>query len=177
MKTWQLVLSIILFQFTWISAAFLYEWLAVIGLLCLGLALRFSPANGKQILVGGVFAAALGVFMDIILTYFDIYRFLHSEYLTYTYIPIWLFIMWIAFATSLFSSLYWALNKPIIFTALCALLGPTSYLVGRNIGIIDFDNDSGFIMMIGWSIWASIFLGLWHTFIKHSSMNSLKRDE
>lgn len=166
MKTWQLALSIILFNFTWISASLLHEWLAAIGLLGLGMTLRFSHASRKKIIVGGVFAMVSGILMDMILQYFGVYNFPDTYLLIYTPLPIWLIIMWAAFSTTLFSSFYWALNKPAIFIVLCALLGPASYMIGRNIGIIDFNNTHGFIMILGWALWASIFLEFWHKSIK-----------
>jgi hypothetical protein len=168
MKTWQLILSIILFQVTWLSAAFTYELISLLGLIGLMMALKFSQVNALSIVLGITAALGLGIFMDAGLYWLNIYDFSGSSRILN--IPIWLLTMWLAFATTLFSSLYWALSKPLIFIALCASLGPISYLAGREIGIIQFENIHLLIMIFSWALWSGLFLLAWHKFIKRISI-------
>jgi hypothetical protein len=168
MKTWQLILSIVLFQVTWLSAAFTYELISLLGLIGLIMALKFSQVNALSIVVGISVALGLGILMDAGLYWLDIYDFSGSSRIFYLNIPIWLLTMWLAFATTLFSSLYWALSKPMIFIALCASLGPISYLAGREIGIIQFENTHLVLMIFSWALWSGLFLLVWHKFIKRT---------
>lgn len=173
MKTWQLLISIIVFQFTWINAALLNENIALIGLVSLLVMLKFSLAGHLQILIAGTLAILLGVVMDGILHYSGIYEFPVSYTLFYLNVPIWLLIMWAAFATTLFSSLYWALNKPILFIGLCSIFGPVSYLVGREMGIIHFENHRSYILVGSWGLWSCLFSGLWHAVLKKINFSEL----
>jgi hypothetical protein len=170
MKTWQLFFSIVLFQVTWLSAAFTYEIISLLGLIGLMIVLKYSPVNTWSIVVGIIVALGLGILMDASLYRLNIYYSPGSEILFYLNIPIWLVIMWLAFSTTLFSSLYWALSRPIIFIGLCALLGPASYLAGREIGIIQFENTNLLFIVFSWSIWSLLFLLIWHQFIKRISI-------
>ena len=170
MKTWQLILSIILFQITWFSAAFGYEVISIMGLISLIGALKFSQVNAIAIVVGIGVALGLGVLMDAFLYGLDIYTFPDSKILFYLSIPTWLLTMWLAFSTTLFSSFYWALSKPAFFIILCGLLGPISYLAGREIGIIQFENNDLLIMVFSWAFWAGLFLAVWHRCIKKISI-------
>lgn len=172
MKTWPLILSVIIFQLTWASAAFNYQAIAIVGVVGLVAILKYSQAGSIQILIASGFAIALGVLMDGILHRLGIYQFPSSYILFYLNVPTWLLIMWAAFATTLFSSFYWALNKPIWFVGLCSILGPASYLLGRNLGIIQFQDDHGFIMAVSWAVWALIFIIFWHTCFKKMAVIS-----
>lgn len=172
MKTWQLILSVIVFQVTWISAAFSYELVALIGLLGLILLLKFSEVDAGKILISSNIAILTGVAMDASLYSLGVYDFPGSHILFYLNVPVWLLIMWAAFSTTLFSSLYWSLDKPLIFIPLCALSGPLSYLAGREIGIIAFTNESLLIMVVGWFIWSCLFLLLWHFLFKKISLDN-----
>jgi hypothetical protein len=170
MKTWQLIISILLFQVTWFSAAFGFEVVSVIGIIFLFACLIFSPVNRLSIVIGIGVAVSLGVLMDAFLYALDIYSFPSSKNPFYLCLPTWLLTMWLAFSTTLFSSFYWALSKYALFIALCAILGPFSYLAGREIGIIQFENNSLFIMVFSWGLWASVFLVFWHRCIKKISI-------
>jgi hypothetical protein len=170
MKTWQLILSILLFQATWLSAAFGYEYISGVGVIGLIFALKFSQANFIQIILAGGLALGLGIIMDSGLYGVGVYEFPDTDILYYFNIPIWLLTMWVAFSITLFSSFYWALAKPVVFIIICALLGPVSYLAGREIGIIQFQNISLFIMVFSWTVWAAVFLLVWHRCIKKMSV-------
>ena len=153
-----LIVSAVVFQVTWVSAAFLYTELATLGVVSLYLLLRFSPESKFTMMMLSAVAVSLGIIMDAVLYACQIYSFPTTEVMPLVNIPLWLLLMWLAFSSSLFSTLHWALSKPIMFVLICAVFGPLSYVVGKQIGIINFHTAHLWIMVLAWGIWASVFL-------------------
>lgn len=158
MKMIPLIVSAVVFQITWISAAFLYTQLAMLGVAGLYLLLKFSSEPKFTIMVFSVVGVSLGIIMDAALYTFQIYGFPTTQVMPMINIPLWLLLMWLAFTSSLFSTLHWALNKPMVFIAICAVFGPLSYVVGKQIGIIEFEMAHLWGMVLAWALWASTFL-------------------
>ena len=160
MKNSALILNIVLFQVTWLSAALLSEVYAFISLGFLLLTLGLSPLAKNTIIKRIVIVVILGVIMDSIMGYLGIYRYSETTLIPLFNIPIWLLIMWAGFACSLCLSLDWAVNKPAIFILLCAAFGPASYLIGVKLDIILIIESAMLYMAIAWATWAACFLWL-----------------
>mgnify|MGYP005993486279 CR=1 FL=1 len=160
MKNSGLILNIVLFQITWISAALLSEVYALISLCFLSLTLWFSSLGKNTIIKRIVIAVLLGVIMDSMMSYLGVYRYPQTTLIPMLNIPVWLLIMWAGFACSLCLSLNWAVNKPAIFILLCAAFGPASYLIGVKLEIILIIESAPLYMAMAWAAWAACFLWL-----------------
>lgn len=163
----QTLIQFAVFQITWIVAALGYQWFgtelwmwpALLGLL---LTLVWSPVPIKSIVVALGIGISLGVFMDGMLSLLGIYAFPEKRAaLPQDWIPLWLTVMWCAFVVTLMGSALWLLNKPIAFLLASAVMGPLSYCVGMQLGIIQFQLSSLPIMVLGWAIWAAMFSAIW----------------
>lgn len=166
MTPWPLMLNILLFQVAWLCAAFDFQALSVIAVISLLVLLKQSQLQFISVILGFCSAFGLGVLMDIVMHQFGIYHFPNEHAPILINTPTWLLLMWAAFSTTLFTSFYWALARPLVFMLLCGLLGPVSYLAGREIGIIQFDQVYIAIMVCAWLLWAALFLTVWHGLIK-----------
>jgi len=163
----QTLIQFAVFQITWIVAALGYQWFgtelwmwpALVGLL---LTLVWSPVPIKSIAIALVAGISLGVLMDGVLSLLGIYAFPEERAtLPHDWIPLWLVVMWCAFVTTLMGSALWLLNKPVPFLLASAVMGPLSYFVGMQLGIIQFELSSLPIMVVGWAIWAAMFSAIW----------------
>ena len=160
MKNSALILNVVLFQLTWVSAAVLNEVYALMSLCFLLFTLGFSPLDKNTIIKRMVLAVLLGVIMDSIMSHLGIYQYSDTAIIPMFNIPVWLLIMWLGFACSLCLSLDWAVKKPAMFILLCAAFGPASYLVGVKIGIIFIVDSAMLYMAMAWATWAMCFLWL-----------------
>ncbi|MFT6155051.1 MAG: hypothetical protein ACJA0E_001550 [Bermanella sp.] len=165
MKLWQLISNVVFFQITWFGAAFGYEAYALISLVLLAVTQVFSPEVIKAVILGVIVAIALGLAMDSTLHMLGIYQFPDASELSILNLPYWLLIMWAAFSLTIFTSFHWSLNRHVIFVILCALMGPFSYIAGRELNIIEFSNNDILFMVGAWGSWAVIFLVIWKNVI------------
>jgi hypothetical protein len=161
MKLWQLLANLVLFQITWISAALGYEVYALVSLILLAGTQIFSLEAIKSVVLGVITAIILGLSMDSALVLLGIYQFPETSTLSILNLPYWLLIMWSAFSLTVFVSFHWALNRQLIFVILCAVMGPFSYVAGRQLNIIEFANNDILIMVGAWGSWAVLFLVIW----------------
>jgi hypothetical protein len=171
MKLWQLISNIIFFQITWISAAFGYEAYSLISLVLLAATQVFSTEVIKAVMLGVIVAIALGLAMDSTLHILGIYQFPDASNFSIINLPYWLLIMWAAFSLTIFTSFHWSLNRHVIFVILCALMGPFSYVAGRELDIIEFSNNDMLLMVGAWGSWAAIFLVIWKNLIAVKFVN------
>jgi len=74
--------------------------------------------------------------------------------------PIWMWILWILFASTLNQSMAWLLGKPLMGALLGGILGPLSYIAGVELGAASWGNKLQAIVLIGfiWAIGMPIFL-------------------
>ena len=74
--------------------------------------------------------------------------------------PIWMWTLWILFASTLNQSMAWLLGKPLMGALLGAIFGPLSYIAGVELGAASWGNKSQAIVLIGfiWAIGMPIFL-------------------
>ena len=74
--------------------------------------------------------------------------------------PIWMWTLWILFASTLNQSMAWLLGKPLMGALLGGILGPLSYIAGVELGAASWGNKLQAIVLIGfiWAIGMPIFL-------------------
>lgn len=174
MNKQHILLNAVLFQLAWFSAA-LVSWLLSVVFVIAGLVqlvVAYRPQVTKQIwfIIGAV---AIGVVMDSIFHEIGIYRFL-NEPATVLNFPLWLACMWIAFSTSLCLSLAWLFAKPIIFIVAAAIMGPVSYMVGRELQLLTFATADVPWMVAGWAAWAILTQAFARLIGQHATASSLQ---
>lgn len=70
--------------------------------------------------------------------------------------PVWLCMLWFAFALTLNQSLAWIIKKRGLFIIASAILGPVSYLAGRRAGMLDFSDISLKFLSLEWLFIAAL---------------------
>ncbi|EAT11338.1 DUF2878 domain-containing protein [Bermanella marisrubri] len=174
MNKQHILLNAVLFQFAWFSAA-LVSWLlsslfVIAGLIQLSVVYRSGVAKQALLVTGAIL---LGIAMDSSFHHLGIYTFLNNPAHVLGF-PFWLLCMWFAFATSLCLSLAWLFAKPVIFIVAAAIMGPVSYLAGRELDLLMFVNSDIPWMIAAWGSWAALTQGFAHLIGQSSESDSIQ---
>jgi len=154
-----ILLNAVLFQLAWFSAALVSWQLAMALVVAVAVQLLWVQKDKAFHVMFVAMVVALGIVMDSLFAVLGVYVFKNSPD-TVLGFPIWLMCMWLAFAMSIRMSLDWLFAKPKIFIVASAIMGPVSYVVGRNLDLIGFENQHIPWMMLAWAAWASLACGV-----------------
>lgn len=111
----------------------------------------YSSAKEFRLLVT---AGALGFVLDSLQAFFGVFSFANTTPGTWIS-PFWMVALWIAFATTLHTSLRWLSGRYTLSAILGAIGGPLSYYSGAQLGALTLNSDvtmSFLIMAIAWGI-------------------------
>lgn len=154
-----ILLNALLFQFTWFSLVLNWfdGYLGLLGILLMVMHLLLVAKITWQHVSFIISIIVVGFVTDSILSKVDIYSF-GSESL-YPYLPIWLLGLWVAFSLTLNYSLYWLINKPLLFIVFMSIVGPFSYFVGEAFTVIYISQNKIYIFL-QWFLLSVIFLSI-----------------
>jgi hypothetical protein len=145
------------FQSIWFCAVLGRDTFLPVTALLVALHPVLAPNRGRELLQMAVIGGA-GIATDSALRFAGIYIF--EDVLL---IPVWLMLLWFAFATTLTRSLAFIGKHPL----LAALLGgagvPFNYFVGMGLGAVEFGYSSVFtatVLVIVWSLLTPAFVWL-----------------
>lgn len=135
--------------------------LAVLALLSLHFYfLPHYPADKEWRLL--IAAGALGFVLDSLQAFFGVFSFVNADPSAWMS-PAWMVSLWVAFATTLHTSLNWLLGRYGIAALLGAIGGPLSYYSGAQLGALALPSDStmSFIAMaMVWGVAMPILIWL-----------------
>ncbi|MCW8092138.1 DUF2878 domain-containing protein [Alteromonas sp. ASW11-130] len=146
-----LVFNMIWFQIIWILAVVYqmdYMYL-VLGLIILHFCITSAKGIDGAVMMAGVL---LGSIIDGSLTLSEVFVF-ESEH-TLGVLPIWLVVLWGAFALSTYYSLSVLIKRRSIQVALGAIAGPMSYVAGLHFDAVSFSYSITTTSIILAVIWA-----------------------
>ena len=89
----------------------------------------------------------VGVCMDSV---FTLLGFLSFEASGFPYIPIWLTLLWLAFAMTLLHSMSFVLERVWLSCLLAAIAAPFSYFTGEKLGALTVAENGYLCISIGW---------------------------
>ena len=146
------VVNAVLFQALWFTAI-LSGWLYALPILVLHLAHFFYAERSAAVRSACLGLAFVGIVADSVLGALGVYQFNADNLLVLNAIPLWLCYMWLGFATCLPVSLAWLLRSPLILVGFFSVGGSLSYMAGRSLGALSFQ-DSAIPIIAG--LWFSI---------------------
>ncbi len=142
----------LLFQLCWVLAIFSEPMYALLTLVVLIAHYVMSSVDLLTDLQVPTLVLITGVTIDSLFTLAGVYSFTAREgAMAAITLPVWLVILWVAFALTLTRSLAWMVRKGMWFIVACAVAGPLSYLTGRSAGAIYFDNPALTLIAIEWA--------------------------
>ena len=146
-------LNIIVFNLLWLGLVLGRESLIYLTLpsllIYLACLLRIGDLKVHQILI----PAAIGITIDISLTFFGIFIFPESSLI----IPFWLIILWINFSTTLTLSLSFINKNKLVAFGLGATALPFNYTVGERLGAVTFGDPYLFSILVLAIVWSVSF--------------------
>ena len=146
-------LNIIVFNLLWLGLVLGRESLIYLTLpsllIYLACLLRIGDLKVHQILI----PAAIGITIDISLTFFGIFIFPESSLI----IPFWLIILWINFSTTLTLSLSFIGKSKLVAFGLGATALPFNYTVGERLGAVTFGDPYLFSILVLAIVWSVSF--------------------
>ena len=148
-ETRHIIVNAVLFQVLWFSAI-LTGWALALGPMLLLAAHFLFVVRDQKLRVACVALAICGAFADSALGLLGIYTFNEDALLVANTIPLWLVFMWLGFALCLPLSLNWLYRSPWLVLAFFSIGGPMSYVAGRSLGALAFDNADIWLLVLLW---------------------------
>lgn len=152
------VLNLIGFQLSWWAIALYREKAILMVLLLIGIHfyfLRKSQKLGEFKFV--ICVTFLGFIIDSILLNLNILSVEGSLFLFLELIPIWLIILWVAFACTLNHSLSWLFHSKLWAFFIGGLGGASSYIGAAKLGTINIHIPDWIFFILLFCIWSTFF--------------------
>lgn len=150
-RTPKLVVNALLFQVAWFACVLgaSQPWLLVVAAACVAVHLLWvsEPAREWRVLA---LVAACGWLTDTLLLRAGVFQFVESTWR----LPLWLALLWLAFATTLGYSLQWTSQRWWLASALGAIGGPLSYLGGAQLAPVQLPLGTLPSVLILAAVWA-----------------------
>jgi len=67
-------------------------------------------------------------------------------------IPVWLFLLWLAFAATLLHSLNYLFSRPLFITLASAVAAPGSYYAGQRLGALETNTYGLMTISVSWAV-------------------------
>ncbi|NQY16900.1 DUF2878 domain-containing protein [Alteromonas sp.] len=127
----------------------------VLGLIALWLFLSSIRIEDIK-LMSAVFV--LGTLVDALLTYSGLFIFNETKaLLSFWPIPIWLSLLWVAFAGTVYHSLTVFKGRPVLASIAGAVFAPLSYIAGAKFGAVELGASILFSYIFIALVWSVVF--------------------
>ena len=138
--------NVVAFEIGWLACVAGGNWAALL------FALVYFPWHFSQFANAGewrgwLVVAAAGIGMDQMLALSGVFDF------GSTLLPLWLWVLWCLYATTLFHSLRWLTRRPLVAACVGAVAGPFSYYAGSLLGAAHFGYELSLVMVILAVLW------------------------
>ncbi len=97
--------------------------------------------------------ASVGIGLDLILVYLDIFIFPDTEW-----IPLWLLTLWFVFAGTIRHSLAFLERSKLLQFFVGGIFAPLSYIAGAKLSVVNFTPSLGVTYFLLASVWAPLML-------------------
>lgn len=134
------IINAVMFQALWFTAI-LSGWFYALPLLVLHVVHFLYVERSARVRLACFGLAGIGIVADSLFGFLGVYQFKIDNLMMFDLIPLWLCYMWIGFVICLPISLSWLLRSPLVLVAFFTIGGALSYIAGRKLGALDFDND------------------------------------
>lgn len=142
------LINLVLFQISWLAAAFFTQYAAIIilGLICLNFRLSPSPKSDAKLIL----LLVIGISLDSLHFYMGTFSAKGA------FFPLWLIMLWVMFSISFNHSLNWFTKQSYWLLALCGGIGGSlSYWGGIKTGALSSHlsvNVTLIILALSWSL-------------------------
>lgn len=148
-----MLLNFIIFNFAWFTLIFTantYVYIVLLVVLGQYLVVSNKVAEAKLILT----VSLIGISVDSLLMHSGVFTFPQNG----TFIPLWLMVIWIAFASTLNHSLSFLSHRPYLQFFCGLIFPPLNYLTGHSFGAVAFTYSTSTTFIILSVIWAPLLM-------------------
>jgi hypothetical protein len=157
------LINLVGFNLSWFGLVYWGDAFIPISVSLLLIHLYFYGQKNHELLLV-LLITLIGVFVDSLLQYFNIFVFEHS-----THIPLWLIALWACFAATLCHSLDFLSRHKVLQLLVGGFLAPLSYVAGYKLNAVDFTLPLTTTYLILSLIWSILFICFYA--VKHSLAN------
>ena len=168
----RILYNLIGFQALWLSLILLQDYAIpiAVALLLVHLALN----NNKRGECATIALIAIpGIALDALLTFGGLYQFNAELFLAG--IPVWLWLLWIAFACTVNFSLRWLVTRKTLFIVLGPPAAAASYYSAMRLGAVEFPNGALISATTVGAYW--LFVCVWISALVNSSSSPFMRGD
>jgi hypothetical protein len=142
--------NILFFNAIWFTCVIgRLDWIWISAPVLLIYILTNFPSPQKILLYVAV-PAAIGILIDAVLIQLNVFVFPKAT----TWMPLWLVVLWLGFATTLTKSLALFGKRPVLAVAAGMFGFPLSYLTAHRFGAVDFGYSTEMVALLLSAIWA-----------------------
>ena len=146
------------FQGAWWSIALYQEKAIYLVILMISLHFLFLKQNRLTEFYFVLSISAFGVLIDSLLFNFDFFKFTNPMSLNPAIVPLWLMVLWLAFASTLRHCLSWLFKNKYVAFVVGGLGGSLSYIGAANLGAMTIVQPEFQSFLILFVIWGLFFL-------------------
>lgn len=107
---------------------------------------RLSEKSGKKIFLFAFMMSAFGFLLDTVLNIASVVHFRGENEVRVLSIPIWMFSVWILFATVIPSLVKPFYNRPVLGAAMASIGAPLSYVIAEKIELLHFKSSLALVV-------------------------------
>lgn len=135
MKSYPVILNIILYQLVWFGCVFFQDKFLLPGVVLIVLHLLLCKDKSQELAVVA-YCASMGLVMDATLTLVGIFEFTATP--SFLPIPLWLILIWVGFAGTLRHGLRFFMERPLLALSAAAIGAPFIYHTASRFGAVSF---------------------------------------
>lgn len=153
-----MLLNILIFNWAWFTLILRQNDFLLLILLLFSIQFFYTSnkTTESKILIT---ITLLGISVDSLLMQSGVLNFTTQDNL---FIPLWLMLIWLGFATTVNKSLLFLTNKPRLQFLIGATLPPLNYLAGESFGAVSFSYSNLTTFIILSLIWAPLLIFIFH---------------
>lgn len=155
----RILVSVLLFNAAWfVCVVYRMPWAVVAAAIAIGVHLFFlrpHRCEWKAVIT----VAIIGIAVDSILTTVDVFDFTETWQTSASSLlaPPWMIALWLAFGSSINTSMRFFAHKPLLAVVAGMIAGPSAYFAGYSLGGVAFGYPVITTLLIISAIWGVLF--------------------
>lgn len=150
-----MLINLIVFNLLWLGLVYWGNNFVLVALIALALHIRYHCKGKRELLLISI-VTSIGILVDSLLTYLQIFIFSHQYF-----IPFWLMVLWACFAATLLHSLHFLSPSKLLQAVMGLIFGPLSYIAGEKLGAVQFGYSQTVTFLVLAIIWTVLLVSFY----------------
>lgn len=153
-----MLLNVLIFNAAWFTLIFTQNDFVLLILLLFAAQFYYGVDKGTESKIL-ITIPLIGISVDSLLMQSGVFNFSPQGEL---FIPLWLMVIWIGFATTVNKGFLFLANKPLLQFLIGATLPPLNYLAGESLGAVSFSYSHSITFTILSLVWAPLLMFIFY---------------